>query len=95
MVAGLDADAYDALVTAAETYRAAIVVRLGGEAGLRTDEVTRVATRHLRDAESTPGVALLAVPADASETPAGRADGAETIDRETGAPASLASGIRR
>lgn len=95
MVAGLDPDAYDALVAAAETYRAAIVVRLGGEAGLRTDEVTRVATRHLRDAESTPGVALLAVPADASETPAGRADGDETIDRETVVPASLAAEIRR
>jgi len=42
MVEGLDAEEYEALVTGAETYRAALVVRLGGEAGLRTGEITCV-----------------------------------------------------
>ena len=101
MVDGLDADAYDALVTAAETYRAAVVVRLAGEVGLRTGEITRVAPRHLSD----PGVAdvsLLAVPADdagaRSETDEGSprgGDAAEPIDRETVVPSSLAAELRR
>jgi len=63
MVDGLGTDAYDALVTAAETYRAALVVRLAGEAGLRTEEITRVAPRHLREAESTASARILSVPA--------------------------------
>ena len=82
MVDSLDADAYDALVTAAETYRAALVVRLAGEAGLRTEEITRVAPRHLREPESVAGARLLAVPAVAGadgaagpgDGPAGRGD---------------------
>ncbi|MFW6318014.1 MAG: bacterio-opsin activator, partial [Halorubrum sp.] len=57
---GLDGDAYDALVTAAETYRAAVVVRLAGEAGLRTGEITRVAPRHPRDAGTGSEASLLA-----------------------------------
>ena len=86
MVDGLDADAYDALVTAAETYRAALVVRLAGEAGLRTEEITRVAPRHLREAESVAEARLLAVPA---------VDGGEPLDRETVVPASLAADLDR
>jgi len=104
MVDGLDAAEYDALVTAAETYRAALVVRLGGEAGLRTGEITRVAPRHLREPESGVDLAILAVPTDdaagATETDgdpetdaaAGDRDG---IDRETAIPASLAAELRR
>jgi len=94
MVDSLDADAYDALVTAAETYRAALVVRLAGEAGLRTEEITRVAPRHLRELESVAGARLLAVPAvDGADGAAGPGD--EPIDRETVVPASLAAGLDR
>ncbi|TKX75170.1 bacterio-opsin activator [Halorubrum sp. GN11_10-6_MGM] len=100
MVDGLDADAYDALVTAAETYRAALVVRLAGEAGLRTEEITRVAPRHLREAESVADARLLAVPVgdgdeggDGSGSPP--AAGGEPIDRETVVPASLAADLDR
>ncbi|PSQ54513.1 bacterio-opsin activator, partial [Halobacteriales archaeon SW_8_68_21] len=85
MVDGLGTDAYDALVTAAETYRAALVVRLAGEAGLRTEEITRVAPRHLREAESTAGARILSVPAP---------DGGRT-DRETVVSASLAADLDR
>ncbi|MGM0448425.1 MAG: bacterio-opsin activator domain-containing protein, partial [Methanobacteriota archaeon] len=98
MADGLDADVYDALVTAAETYRAALVVRLAGEAGLRTEEITRVAPRHLRDAESVADARLLAVPAGDDD---GRADGDspptgdERIDRETVVSASLAADLDR
>jgi len=101
---GLDADAYDALVTAAETYRAALVVRLGGEAGLRTGEITRVAPRDLRETERHADLALLAVPAavpgpESGETPesdpAAAADDRDRIDRETVVPASLAAELRR
>ncbi|PHQ39650.1 bacterio-opsin activator [Halorubrum persicum] len=103
MVEGLDADAYDALVTAAETYRAALVVRLGGEAGLRTGEITRVAPRHLRETESDADLALLAVPADDTGTGAAGGEGEakppsrdrSEIDRETTIPASLAAELRR
>jgi len=86
MVDGLDADAYDALVAAAETYRDAVVVRLAGEAGLRTGEITRVAPRHIRNAGVASGASLLAVPGD---------DTGEPVDRETVVPASLASELRR
>ncbi|WP_280585559.1 bacterio-opsin activator domain-containing protein [Halorubrum sp. Boch-26] len=86
MVDAIDADAYDALVAAAETYRAAVVVRLAGEAGLRTGEITRVAPRHLRDAGVASEASLLAVPAE---------NAAESIDRETVVPASLAAELRR
>jgi predicted DNA binding protein len=86
MVAELDADAYDALVAAAETYRAAVAVRLAGEAGLRTAEIPRVAPRHLRGPSVSSEVCLLAVPAD---------DAGESIDRETAVSASLAAELRR
>ena len=98
MVDGLDADAYDALVTAAETYRAALVVRLAGEAGLRTEEITRIAPRHLREAESVAGARLLAVPAgDSGESADGESppSGDEFVDRETVVPASLAADLDR
>ncbi|WP_128905608.1 bacterio-opsin activator domain-containing protein [Halorubrum amylolyticum] len=104
MADGLDAEAYDALVTAAETYRAALVVRLAGEAGLRTGEITRVAPRHLREAEGDADLALLAVPTDGTGTESGAAGRAEPegaprdrsgIDRETPVPASLAAELRR
>jgi len=86
MVTELDADAYDMLVAAAETYRAAIAVRLAGEAGLRTAEIPRVAPRHLRGPGVSSEVCLLEVPAD---------DAGDTIDRETAVPASLAAELRR
>ncbi|ELZ51585.1 Bacterio-opsin activator HTH domain protein [Halorubrum distributum JCM 9100] len=97
MVDGLDADTYDALVTAAETYRAALVVRLAGEAGLRTEEITRVAPRHLRGAESVAGARLLAVPAGDDESAGGepRLSDGEPVDRETVVPASLAADLDR
>ena len=108
MVDSLDADAYDALVTAAETYRAALVVRLAGEAGLRAREIPSVAPRHLREAESGAGARRLAVPAsdgdgdgkeggDGDGTREGRpaAAGGEAIDRETVVPASLAADLDR
>lgn len=59
----IPSETYDALVTAAETHRAAIVVRLAGEAGLRTAEIPRVRPRDRRESESVPGAYLLAVPA--------------------------------
>ena len=46
---GLSRAGYDALVDAAETYRAALVVRLAGEVGLRTGEITRVRPSDLRE----------------------------------------------
>jgi len=97
MVDGLDADAYDALVTAAETYRAALVVRLAGEAGLRTEEIPRVAPRHLREAESTPGARILSVPAsDDGDGDAGvAATDSGRVDRETVVSASLAADLDR
>lgn len=81
----LTADSYDALVTAAKTYRAGIVIRLAGEAGLRTAEITRVTPSHLREPGAETGSVLLAVPAE----------GEETVDRETIVPASLAAELRR
>jgi len=104
MVEGLDADAYEALVTAAETYRAALVVRLGGEAGLRTGEITRVTPGHLREPEGDSDFSLLAVPSDGPGPEPEPGDGGETgraprsrdgIDRETAVPASLAAELRR
>ncbi|QAU11941.1 bacterio-opsin activator [Halorubrum sp. BOL3-1] len=98
MADGLDADAYDALVTAAETYRAALVVRLAGEAGLRAEEITRVAPRDLREAESTAGARILSVPAadgDESGDAASVASDDERVDRETVVSASLAADLDR
>jgi len=109
MADGLDADAYEALATAAETYRAAVVVRLGGEAGLRTAEITRVAPRHLRETEGGADLSLLAVPSDDADAKSGTGETGtdvvaerETatpvqsgIDRETVIPASLAAELRR
>ncbi|GAB3692996.1 bacterio-opsin activator domain-containing protein [Halorubrum pallidum] len=95
----LDTEAYDALVTAAETYRAALTVRLAGEAGLRADEIGRVTPGHLRESGIASGHVLLAVPSPgdgaASEAASSSPDGAESIDRETVVPASLAGDIRR
>ncbi|MFC7187193.1 bacterio-opsin activator domain-containing protein [Halorubrum yunnanense] len=93
MVAEFDADAYEALVAAAETYRAAVVVRLAGEAGLRTSEVTRVAPRHLRNPGVASGSSLLAVPGGDGGVHAPDSEG--SIDRETVVPASLAAELRR
>ncbi|SFR48814.1 MULTISPECIES: bacterio-opsin activator domain-containing protein [Halorubrum] len=98
MVDALDADAYGALVTAAETYRAALVVRLAGEAGLRTGEIPRVAPRHLREAESVAGVRILAVPAiggDEGDAAESTGPGDDPIDRETVVSASLAADLDR
>ncbi|OYR50124.1 bacterio-opsin activator domain-containing protein [Halorubrum sp. Ea8] len=101
MVDGLDGDAYDALLTAAETYRAAVVVRLAGKAGLRTGEITRVAPRDLRDPGVASGASLLAVPdgsgtdGEAEGEPTNGAESTVAIDRETVVPASLASELRR
>jgi predicted DNA binding protein len=74
---------YDALVAAATTTRAEIVVRLAGEAGLRTSELPRVRPGDLRE-PPTSSVALLAVPT---------ADG-DAVDREAPVPASLAASLR-
>jgi predicted DNA binding protein len=93
MVDHLDPDAYDALVAAADTYRAALVVRLAGEAGLRTEEITRVTPRHLREAESVAGAHLLAVPATDGDAESGGSE--EATDRETVVPASLAADLGR
>jgi len=95
----LDTEAYDALVTAAETYRAALTIRLAGEGGLRADEIGRVTPGHLREAGVASGHVLLAVPSpDGSEDPEA-ADGPPTdtgpIDRETVVPESLAAELRR
>jgi predicted DNA binding protein len=102
MVDGLSTDAYDALVTAAETYRAALVVRLAGEAGLRTGEITRVGPHHLRDTELGSDASILAVPeTDASASDergrksARTGDPTDRIARETVVPASLAAELRR
>ena len=100
-------EAYDALVTAAETYRAAIVVRLGGEAGLRTGEIPRVRPCDLRESTTAPGTFLLAVPeeigpAGAGSTATEAEDGGATrtarspaIDRETVVSSSLAAALKR
>lgn len=80
MVDGLSTEAYDALVTAAETYRAALVVRLAGEAGLRTGEITRVAPRHLRDDDVGADASLLAVPAADATDATDAVDAADATD---------------
>lgn len=96
----LTRDRYDAVVRASETYRTALVVRLAGEAGLRTGEITRVTPRHLRESASTSDAFLLAVPAAGGDD-AARTDGRpvvetdDRIDRETHVPASLGAEIRR
>lgn len=94
MVDGLSADAYDALVTAAETYRAAIVVRLAGEAGLRTAEITRVTPGNLHESDVASTVSLLAVPEAADGPEPGDVE-TPPIDRETVVPPSLAAELRR
>ncbi|MFD1571072.1 bacterio-opsin activator domain-containing protein [Halorubrum laminariae] len=94
----LDTAAYDALVTAAETYRAALTIRLAGEAGLRADEIGRVTSGHLREAAIAPGHDLLAVPSpEEGATPNGAGGSPDTprLDRETVVPASLAAELRR
>jgi len=94
MADGISDDAYDALVTAAETYRAAVAVRLAGEAGLRTGEIPRVTPGHLREPDSGSDLSLLAVPEGAGGSERGD-DGAEPIDRETVVPPSLAAELNR
>lgn len=95
----LDSEAYDALVTAAKTYRAALTVRLVGEAGLRADEIGRVTPGHLQDPDVASGHVLLAVPAsDSTAAPdpqQGTAEQGVPIDRETVVPTSLAADLRR
>ncbi|OYR55245.1 bacterio-opsin activator domain-containing protein, partial [Halorubrum halodurans] len=101
MSEALPADSYDALVTAAGTYRAAVVVRLAGEAGLRTAEIPRVRPCDLGESPAAEGTFLLAVPAEGAaeperaETEIDAADDAVPIDRETVVPASLAADLRR
>jgi len=94
MVDGISAEAYDALVAAAETYRAAVVVRLAGEAGLRTAEITRVTPGGLHESDAAPAVFLLAVP-EATDGSAPTDAETPSIDRETTVPRSLASELRR
>ncbi|WP_256403314.1 bacterio-opsin activator domain-containing protein [Halorubrum salinum] len=95
----LDTEAYDALVTAAETYRAALTVRLAGEAGLRADEIGRVTPGHLREVGVASEHVLLAVPSGDESAGPETADESPndggSIDRETVAPASLAAELRR
>ena len=98
----LPADSYDALVTAAGTYRAAVVVRLAGEAGLRAAEIPRVRPCDLGESPAAEGTFLLAVPAgeesaepERAEAGVDASDDADTIDRETVVPASLAADLRR
>ncbi|GAB6879153.1 bacterio-opsin activator domain-containing protein [Halorubrum gandharaense] len=85
---------YDAVTAAAETYRAALVVRLAGEAGLRTGEIPRVRPGGLRES-STPGAFLLAVPAAEDHGDDGRGGDDAAVDREAFVPASLAAELRR
>ncbi|SMO67610.1 bacterio-opsin activator domain-containing protein [Halorubrum cibi] len=98
MSEALSADSYDALVAAAETYRAAVVVRLTGEAGLRAAEIPRVRPCDLGESPAAEGTFLLAVPAASG---AMKTEGVEAsddpvpIDRETVVPASLAADLRR
>jgi len=103
MVEGLDAEEYEALVTGAETYRAALVVRLGGEAGLRTGEITCV-TRDTSVRRKATRISPSSVPSDDTEGETKAGDDPETegaprdhsgIDRETAIPASLAAELRR
>ena len=72
----------DALVAAAAPSRAELVLRLPGEAGLRTIELPRVRPSDLRQSPAS-SVAVLAVPT---------ADG-DNIDREAPVPASLATAL--
>ena len=85
---------YDAVTAAAETYRAALVVRLAGDAGLRTGEIPRVRPGGLRES-STPGAFLLAVPAADDLGDDGRAGDEAAITREAFVSASLAAELRR
>jgi len=88
--------AYEDLVTAAETYRAALVVRLAGEIGLRTAEIPRVRPCDLRDSERVAGAAILSVPASDGEHDPGRErTDREEIGRETFVPASLSTELQR
>jgi len=91
---GLSSEAYDALVAAAETYRAAVVIRLAGEAGLRTAEITRVRPGGLRESDPSSTLSLLAVPETADEPERGDAE-VPPVDRETVVPQSLAAELRR
>ena len=78
--------AHEALATAAETYPAALAVRLAGEAGLRSAEIPRVRPCDLRAAETAPGTGVLSVPT---------ADDGAGIGRETFVPQSLFAELKR
>ncbi len=83
--------AVEDLVTAAETYRAALVVRLAGEVGLRTAEIPRVRPCDLRESDHVTGAAILSVPASDEQQDTND----ERIDREVFVPASVLTELRR
>ena len=78
--------AHEALTTAAETYPAALAVRLAGEAGLRSAEIPRVRPCDLRVAEAAPGTGVLSIPTAADES---------GVARETFVPQSLFTELGR
>ncbi len=78
---GLSTDGYDALVAAADTYRSALIVRLAGEAGLRTGEITRVRPGDVRESAAADAF-LLAVPSAADGEVEGGTDDDEIDDSE-------------
>jgi len=63
----LSAPEYRRLVESAETYRKALVVRLIGEAGLRTAELVRLRPEDVRSAEDRSSGALLDVRSESGE----------------------------
>lgn len=88
----LTPDEYATLREAAATDRSALVVRLGGEAGLRTSEIPRVRPADLRSAVDATGDA-------AADAPAARVlavpDGDGGTDRHVVVPAALADAVER
>ena len=96
--------AYEDLVSAAETYRSALVVRLAGEVGLRTAEIPRIRPCDIRDSERVTGAAILSIPVSGAKDDAdgsSDADGEpndvkhEPVDREAFVPASVSTELRR
>ncbi|MES3161316.1 MAG: bacterio-opsin activator, partial [Halorubrum sp.] len=63
----IEESSYETLVAAAETYRAALVVRLAGEAGLRTAEIPRIRPCDLQESHTASGAAVLTVPVPVDE----------------------------
>ena len=72
---------YETLCAAAETYRSALIIRLAGEAGLRTGEITQV---QIRDLTTIDGQPLLSV-----------RDTAGAVDREVPLSQSIARELAR